>query len=356
MTMIPVRGSRSVAGPERLASSPLRREALPDTVTVDIVVHNGCNGLEAIGASSVFTYANTHLERRGRGGRYDVKFAAVNAGPVASDAGVALVAGKRLDPLAVPHTTLVAGGWNIEASIAGNPAIVEWLRHAGARGSRMAGLSGGAFFLADAGLLNGKQATTHWTHADRLKGKHPEVSIPAACIFVRDGRIWTSAGVAAGIDLALAIVEQDFGPDIALDVARDLVIYARRPGSQSQLSVHLSGEPARHHDIRAVQHWVLENIGKDVTAADMAGRVATSLRSFNRRFKEATGATPTAFLTRARVEAARRILEESDLPAKTIASRTGFKTYEAMRRAFHGALGVTPIAYRERWLADAPGG
>jgi len=321
--------------------------APPDTITVDVIVYDGFNALEAMGVSSVFAYANSHLERRGRRGRYDVKIAATDRGYVVSDAGVAIVTEKRLDPLAIPHTALVVGGRAIEDCVANNAGIVEWVRHAGTRGSRIAGLCVGTFLVAEAGLLNGKRATTHWSLTELLKNRHPEVSVCAGYLFVRDGSVWTSAGVTAGIDLALAIVEMDFGNDVAAGVEKDLVIHARRTGSQSQLRLHSASRTMRHPDIRAVQHWILDNIDKTLTAADMAQHAATSLRSFNRRFKEETGTTPTAFLSNARVEAARRLLEESDLPAKTIASRTGFKTYEAMRKAFHDTVGITPIAYRE---------
>jgi transcriptional regulator GlxA family with amidase domain len=173
--------------------------------------------------------------------------------------------------------------------------------------------------------------------------------VQADCIFIHDGTVWTSAGVTAGIDLCLGLVERDFGADVALDVARDLVVYLRRAGGQSQFSSHLISDATRHAEIRAVQNWALENIEKDIRSADMAMRLPRSIRSFNRCFKEETGTTPSAFLMRARVEAARRMLEEGRLPAKTIAGKAGFKTYEAMRKAFHATLGVTPLAYRERF-------
>lgn len=204
-------------------------------------------------------------------------------------------------------------------------------------------LCSGAFFLAAVGLLSGKRATTHWAVADALKEKYPAVRVDADCIFIREGSIWTSAGVTAGIDLALALVEEDFGLDVALDVARDLVVYLKRPGGQSQFSAHLVSQATYHRGIREVQGWILANVQNDLSPAQMAQRLSMSVRSFNRCFKRETGTTPSMFLTRARIEAARRMLEEGKLPAKTIAPANGFRTYEAMRKAFRQALGVTPL-------------
>ncbi|BCZ85585.1 AraC family transcriptional regulator (plasmid) [Paraburkholderia terrae] len=282
---------------------------------------------------------------------YDVKLAAIHRGPVVSDTGIPLVAEKSLDSLSVPHTAIIVGAWCIEEALKDARPIVEWVQSVEKRLTRTAALCSGAFFLADAGLLDGRRATTHWAVADALRARHPSVKVDSDSIFVREGTIWTSAGVTAGIDLALALVEEDFGLDIALDVARDLVVYLKRPGGQSQFSAHLVSQATHHPGIREVQNWVLSNIADDVCSSDMAARLAMSPRNFNRFFKKETGTTPSAFLMRARTEAARRMLEEGDLPAKTIAAKSGFRTYEAMRKAFQLALGVTPLEYRQRFSA-----
>jgi transcriptional regulator GlxA family with amidase domain len=321
-------------------------------ITIDIIIYEGFNLLEAVGALSVFKYANSHLQRRGLVCRYDVKTASICRADVRSDTGVMLKAEKKLDNLSVPHTALIVGAWDIDSAVGRTPEIVQWVSSAVPRVARVAALCTGAFLLAEAGLLNGRRATTHWAHVDSLKKRHAKVVVESDCIFIRDGALWTSAGVTAGIDLSLALVEQDFGAEIALDVARDLVVFLRRPGGQSQISSHLVSQATRRSDIRAVQTWLLENLDKDIRVVDMAERVSKSIRSFNRRFKEETGTTPSEFLVRARIEAARRMLEEGSLPAKTIASKTGFKTYEAMRKVFRGVLGVTPLMYRERASAD----
>ncbi|KND58193.1 Transcriptional regulator, AraC family [Candidatus Paraburkholderia schumanniana] len=318
-------------------------------LTIDIVIYDGFKALEAIGSLSVFTYANIHLERRGLPGRYDVRLASVRRGEIVSDTGVTLTAAKRIDTLALPHTAIIVGAWQIEQAVGAAPEIVQWVEAAASRMERTAALCSGAFFLAAAGLLDGKRATTHWAVADALKEKYPAVRVDADCIFIREGHLWTSAGVTAGIDLALALVEEDFGLDVALDVARDLVVYLKQPGGQSQFSSHLASQATQNPGIREVQDWILANLQRELSPADMAERVAMSVRNFNRSFKRKTGTTHSMFLTRARVEAARRMLEEGNLPAKTIAAESGFKTYEAMRKAFQQALGITPLTYRERF-------
>ena len=321
-------------------------------LTVDIVIYDGFKALEAIGSLSVFTYANIHLERRGLSGRYDVKLASIRRGEIKSDTGVSLTSAKSLNTVSLPHTAIIVGAWKIEDAVGNAPEIVQWVEAAAGRMARTAALCSGAFFLAAAGLLDGKRATTHWAVADALKEKYPAVRVDADCIFIREGSIWTSAGVTAGIDLALALVEEDFGLDVALDVARDLVVYLKRPGGQSQFSSHLVSQATHHPGIREVQDWILSNIQNELSPSEMAERLSMSVRSFNRCFRRETGTTPTTFLSRARVEAARRMLEEGNLPAKTVAAKSGFKTYEAMRKAFQQALGVTPLAYRERFSVD----
>ncbi|KXU94127.1 AraC family transcriptional regulator [Caballeronia megalochromosomata] len=318
-------------------------------LTVDIVIYNGFKALEAIGSLSVFTYANFHLERRGLAGRYDVKLASIKRGDIVSDTGVSLTAAKRIDTLALPHTAIIVGAWQIEQAVGQAPEIVQWVEAAANRMQRTAALCSGAFFLAAAGLLDGKRATTHWAVADALKAKYPAIRVDADCIFIREGNLWTSAGVTAGIDLALALVEEDFGLDLALDVARDLVVYLKRPGGQSQFSSHLVSQATHNPGIRDVQDWILANLEREISPADMAERLSMSVRNFNRSFKRETGTTPSTFVTRARIEAARRMLEEGNLPAKTVAANSGFRTYEAMRKAFQHALGITPLTYRERF-------
>ena len=262
---------------------------------------------------------------------------------------MSLCATKALNLLALPHTAIIVGARDIEDAIAASPQIVEWVKTASSRLTRTAALCSGAFFLAAAGLLNGKRATTHWALAALLQTRHPEVIVDADCIFVREDTLWTSAGVTAGIDLTLALVEEDFGRDLALEVARDLVVYLKRPGGQSQFSVHLSSQRTEHQGISGLQIWLLANLDKRISIADMAARVLMSPRNLARVFQRETGMPPMAFVEQARVEAARRALEDDALPIKTIAVQVGFRTYDPMRKAFLKWLSVTPRAYRARF-------
>ena len=322
-------------------------------ITVDVIIYPGFKALEAVGALSVFKYANAHLKRRGRKGGYDVKLTSLAVGPVVSETEIPLFAEKKLSSLNIPHTAIIVGAWDIEGAVNNAPDIVEWFKACAPKLQRTIALCSGAFFLAQAGVLNGKRATTHWAVADMLQASYPSVELDSDCIFIQQGKIWTSAGVTAGLDLALAVVEQDLGADIALDVARDLVVFLRRQGGQSQFSAHLDCNATQNVSMRDLQNWMLDNLDKDLATPEMASRVAMSVRSFNRCFKKETGTTPTAFLLRARIEAARRMLEEGKLPAKTIAADSGFKTYDAMRKAFQTTLGITPLVYRDRFGTTA---
>jgi transcriptional regulator GlxA family with amidase domain len=204
------------------------------------------------------------------------------------------------------------------------------------------------FFLAESGALNGKRATTHWSAADRLQARYPEIAVDADSIFIREGNIWTSAGVTAGIDLALAMVENDFGREVALDVARDLVVYLKRPGGQSQLSLHLASQMTHHPKIRELQNWILSHMEEDLSVPMLAAKVAMSDRNFARVFQRETSASPANFIEMARFELARHLVESNNSSLKLIASRTGFGTEEKMRRVFQKRLGITPRAYSER--------
>lgn len=319
------------------------------TVSVDVVVYEGFKALEAIGPMSVFNYANYHLKQLGRSGGYDVKIAAVRAGEVRSDTQMSLCATKELNTLALPHTAIVVGARDIEDAIAASPQIVEWIKGASNRLERTAALCSGAFFLAAAGLLDHKRATTHWALASQLQARYPRVIVDADCIFVREDTVWTSAGVTAGIDLALALVEEDFGRELALEVARDLVVYLKRPGGQSQFSVHLSSQQTHHQGISGLQDWLLARLGERITVAEMAVHLSMSPRNLARVFQRETGMSPMAFVEQARVEAARRALEDGALPIKAIAMQVGFRSYEPMRKAFLKWLNVTPQAYRARF-------
>jgi transcriptional regulator GlxA family with amidase domain len=209
----------------------------------------------------------------------------------------------------------------------------------------------GAFVLAEAGLLDGRRATTHWEWCDALAARFPRVQVDRDPIFVRDGNVYTSAGVTAGMDLALALVEEDHGRALALEVARQMVLFLRRPGGQSQFSAALAAQSADREPLRDLQAWIAEDPGRDCSVPALARRVAMSPRNFARVFTREVGSTPGQFVERMRVEAARRRLEESADGVDNIASRCGFGTAETMRRAFLRTLRVPPSAYRSRFRA-----
>lgn len=208
----------------------------------------------------------------------------------------------------------------------------------------MASVCVAAFILAEAGLLHNKRATTHWAFAAELQEKYPDVKVDANPIWIQDGNIYTSAGITAGIDLALAMVEEDHGASVALDVARSLVVFLRRPGGQAQFSVSLSTQASGSKALRDLQVWMAENLNKNLSVDVLARRAAMSPRNFSRVFRKETGITPAKFAERLRVEAARRQLEQTVKAAKEIAASCGFSSSEIMRRTFLSQLQVTPSA------------
>jgi len=221
----------------------MKFSAVPASITVDIIVYPGFKAVEAIGPMSVFEYANLHLQRHGRPPGYDVRVASCSVGPVRSDTLMSLDATKALSTLALPDNAIIVGARHIQTALVDSAAITDWVAAVAPRLRRLASLCSGAFFLAAAGVLDGKRATTHWGVAARLQADYPAVQVDADAIFVRADHVWTSAGVTAGIDLALALVEEDYGRELALEVATEMVVFLKRPGGQSQFSAHLLSEP-----------------------------------------------------------------------------------------------------------------
>jgi transcriptional regulator GlxA family with amidase domain len=226
---------------------------------------------------------------------------------------------------------------------------VEWIRAAARCARRVTSVCNGSFLLAEAGLLDDRRVTTHWSEAERLAREYPAVEVDCKPIFIRDGGLWTSAGVTAGMDLALALVEADLGREAALDVARDLVMYLRRPGNQSQFSVPLWSAQPTSDVLRTVVDAIHTDPGARNSIADLASLAGLSPRHLQRRFTKEIGVPPAAYVERARVEAAQRALAQGDDPVDTIARRYGFGTGETLRRAFHRLVGIAPSEYRDRF-------
>lgn len=317
--------------------------------TVDIVVYPGFKAMEAIGPMSVFEYANLHLRRRGQVGGYDVRIASHKTGPVRSDTLMSLDATKALSTLALPDNAIIVGARHIQDALTDSAAITDWVAAVAARIERLTALCSGAFFLAAAGVLDGKRATTHWSVAERLQAAYPAIDVDADAIFVRCGNVWTSAGVTAGIDLALALVEEDYGRDLALEVATEMVVFLKRPGGQSQFSAHLLSERTTRPNIRALQNWILDNLHERLTVAQLAQKAMMSERHFTRVFQQEVGLSTQEFIEQCRFERGTGLLADLALPLKTVAARAGFSDEAHMRRVFMKKLGITPKLYRERF-------
>ena len=316
---------------------------------VAVLVFPGVQLLDAAGPLQVFATANDYARAAGETPPYRPRLIAPQAGNVASSAGVTLMAAglPRGAAQRAIDTVLVAGGPGIDA-LARDATVLAWLRRSAGTARRVVSVCTGAFLLAEAGLLDRRRATTHWRRAAELAERYPAVAVDADAIHVRDGTIWSSAGVTAGIDLALALVEEDLGPAAALAVARHLVVFNRRAGGQSQFSAAAPLPPAAA-PFADLHDWMARNLSRPLTLPSLAQQAGMSERSFLRHYRAATGLSPARMVERMRVEAARRALAESRAPVKAIARRCGFGSEETMRRSFLRQIAVPPLAYRQRF-------
>ena len=331
-----------------LAKMPKSPRFAPNAVRViDVLAYPAVQLLDVTGPFQVFASANDHVAITGGTPPYALRVVARGGQGVTASAGLALAAGPLPDAGETVDTLLVAGGEGAEAA-ANDPALVDWVRQHATEARRVASVCTGAFLLAAAGVLDGRRAATHWLYCARLAERFPAVSVEPDPIFVRDGPVWTSAGVTAGIDLALALVEEDLGRSVALAVARYLVVFLKRPGGQAQFSATLSLQAA-DDQFGALHAWISAHLAEDLSLSTLADRARMSERSFSRHYAEATGQTPARAVERLRVEAARRLLSESRLPMKRIAERCGFGAEETMRRSFLRLLAATPQDYRARF-------
>jgi transcriptional regulator GlxA family with amidase domain len=315
--------------------------------TVITVVFPGFQALDAVGPTEVFVGTRRHTGSED----YRVLTTAAEPGWVTSSSGLGFQVECALRDVRGPvDTLLVAGGDGTAAAVADGALITE-IQRVAALSRRVTSVCSGAFLLAEAGLLDGRRATTHWSACDLLARAYPSVRVEPDPIFVRDGNIATSAGVTAGMDLALALVEEDLGRDVALAVARRLVMFLRRPANQSQFSAQLSAQAADRDALRDVQAFIAEHPDADLSVTALAARAAMSERNFARCFRAQLGVTPARYVERVRVEAARRRLEESDDTIDAVARSCGFGTAETLRRTFLRALRTTPSEYRRRFCA-----
>ena len=315
---------------------------------VVIVAFPRVQTLDVHGPAEVFTTATQLSERGG----YAVEVVAARPGPLPTSS-IALYPDRTIDRCRGPIDTLVvAGGRGVRAA-AHDEALVAWLKAAARRSRRVTSVCTGAFLLAEAGLLEGRCATTHWASCALLARSYPGVEVEPDPIFVRDGNVITSAGVTSGMDLALALVEEDLGREIALETARWLVMFVKRPGGQAQFSAQLEAQTADREPLRDLQEWLPDHLDEDLSVPALARRASMSERNFARAWRDETGMTPAVYVEAARVERARIALDSGDLPVETIALQTGFGTVETMRRAFRRRVGVSPAGYRSRFRSEA---
>ncbi|UXV21752.1 helix-turn-helix domain-containing protein [Pseudomonas fluorescens] len=321
------------------------------TRIIHVLAFDNAQVLDVTGPLQVFASTNDLARQRGLPLPYAASVIAAQTTPVITSAGLALLA-EPLPAADAPCDTLViAGGWGVYGA-AEDAELVGWVKQKAQHTRRMTSVCTGAFLLAASGLLDGCRVATHWTRCDELARKYPLLTVESNPIFIQQGAVWTSAGVTAGIDLCLALVEEDLGRAVALEVARHLVVFLKRPGGQSQFSAALSLQKgdSRFADLHV---WIAENLSLDLNIPTLAAQAGMSERSFVRHYRAETGQTPARAVELIRVDAARRQLADSTASIKRIAVQCGFGCEETLRRSFLRALDVTPQAYRERFCQPA---
>jgi transcriptional regulator GlxA family with amidase domain len=317
---------------------------------IAILVFPGVQSLDVTGPLEVFAGAHSLVESTsGEDRGFEVRIVSRDGAPLATSSGLSIIPHGSIAELTDDLDTLIVPGGAGQRRAGEDQVLLDWIISTSARARRTASVCTGAFLLARAGLLEGRRATTHWTQAERLRREFPGINVDADPIFVRDGDIWTSAGVTAGMDLALALVEEDLDREAALTIARHLVLFLRRPGNQSQFSATLLAQQPQREPLRDIQRAVLEELAGVHSVEAMAERAHMSSRHFARAFLRETGVTPARYVERVRLEAARRRLEEGQEPIAQVAATCGFGTAETMRRVFLRSLQVGPAEYRRRF-------
>jgi transcriptional regulator GlxA family with amidase domain len=321
-------------------------------IRVVFVVYEGMSLLDFSGPLGAFRAVAFHPDYMGGKLPYETHVVSATGGPVMTADGVALITaplaslnGKTIDTLIVP------GGPHAQQIMANKP-LAQWIKARGPKVRRIASVCTGSFLLAAAGVLKGKRVVTHWAYCSELQRLNPDIRVEPDAIYTKDGNVWTSAGVTAGIDLAMAMIEEDLGRDLAMLVARILVVYLRRTGGQSQYSALLAAQAGADADRFAeLDRWIAENLTADLRVERLAEKAGMSARNFARRYAEARKMTPARAVEAIRIDAAKRALEESGERMPQIAKRCGFSDEDQMRVAFARQLGISPVAYRTRFAA-----
>ena len=339
-----------------LLPSPRRPHNEPVSRRIVFVIYPGIVALDLVGPHEVFTAAAEVARRTGGDpDAYRVEVVSPQVGAVPTTRGPAIVADRAMGAVrGAIDTVVVVGGEGARVG-ADDADLVSGVRRLARHSRRVTSVCTGAYLLAAAGLLDGRRATTHWAWCGDFERRYPTVIVDADPIFVRDGNVWTSAGVTAGMDLALALVDEDLGRDVALMTARQLVLFVQRPGGQSQFSAQLGAQLAEREPIRDLQHWIVEHPDRDHSVERLAARVAMSPRHFARVFRDEVGCTPAAYVEQVRVEVARRMLETTDYGIDEVSRTAGFGTAETTRRAFARRVGTSPKEYRDRFRPSRAG-
>lgn len=332
----------------------MRRSERPgEPLRVALFAYPDVQALDLSGPLEMFARATRLLRDEGRTHPgYSLAVIGTRAGPITASSGFRFLPDTTFGALRGSiDTLLVLGGRGVEALL-DDQAVLGWLRRSAGRVRRLGSVCTGAFLLAEAGLLDGRAVTTHWSRAADLAQRYPRLRVEQDRIWVRDGNVYTSAGVSAGMDLALALIEEDLGAEMALAVARAMVMYLRRPGDQSQYSAPLRLQAAGTPSVRELVAWAAEHPERDLSVPALAKRVGKSPRHLTRVFRKELGVAPAEAVEQIRLEAARRALQQSPVSLEEVAARCGFGSAEVLRRAFLRALHVTPSAYRARFSAS----
>jgi transcriptional regulator GlxA family with amidase domain len=319
-----------------------------------ITAYEGISLLDLAGPLEAFRVASSFDGPRGRRAAYECSVVSVRGGAVKTADGVALITDSVRTLGSTQIDTLIVPGAFLVDDVTRDLDLVRWVGKRAATCRRVCSVCVGSFLLAAAGILDGRRAATHWMHAPLLATRHPQVAVEPDAIFVRDGRIWSSAGVTTGIDLALALIEEDAGRQVAMNVARMLVVYLKRAGGQSQYSALLAAQAkSESESFDPLDRWIAEHLKEDLRVDALAERVHMSPRNFARAYADKRGRTPAKAVEAIRVEAARRCLEETEDRIESVAEDSGFSSEEQMRCAFIRILGIPPREYRNRFATTA---
>lgn len=316
-------------------------------VRIVLLAYDGMNLLDLAGPLQALTTAN-----RGAGAgdpvRYETIVASGGGGAIVTSSGLPVVTASVSELADLPIDTLIAPGgcWGEEYEV--ETALRDFIVARAGSVRRLCSVCTGAFLLAAAGQLDGRKVATHWAWLDKLKARHPALEVDADSIFVRDGALWTSAGVSSGIDLTLALIEEDYGPRVAIDAARQMVVFMKRAGGQSQFSIPLAAQ-TRDPGFVELHAWMAANLGSDLSVSRLAERACMAPRTFARAYAAKVGCTPAKTVERMRLEVACRVLEETNLPLKSVAVQSGYGDEQKLRRAFQRQLGSNPVTHRARF-------